>query len=534
MRVLLRVSHLSKQFGTLTALNNIQLDVYPGEVVGLAGVSGAGKSLLLRTIAGEQTPDSGRFYFDGSVYQWPFHAEKLGIGMIHREPELAELFDVTSNIFLGHELGRSFLRNRLRVPNQAKMDVEAEQILSFLGVRLSSLRDRVGSLPNEQRQLVAIAQAMVHPVKLRLVDNADLLLSYPYQEKLLDCIGVWQRKGTAVLYSSDNLDHLFAVSDRLVVMRQGQIAANVRTDETNREEIVTAMVSGADRQQRTPVIWALDSYYQARKQAETLQHNQVMLQRNLATQDNINRQLLDQLSDQVSALDSANLALQDAQRRLLTEREQERKRLARELHDETIQELLGLNYQLEEIAEDALGDPALAEEIEDVRHNIRSLVESLRRICRNLRPPTIDSLGLGAALQSFTHTWSERTGIETYLHLDENLGRLPETIELSIFRIVQESLSNIWKHSSATIVTITLEHISPRMLRVSILDDGMGLAEEFDLARLSQNGHYGLLGISERVALLGGRLRLQNQPEGGLLVQVEIPHPRVIREEMTV
>jgi signal transduction histidine kinase len=532
MRVLLRVSNLSKQFGTLTALNNVQLDILPSEIVGLVGVSGAGKSLLLSTIAGLQVPDSGRFYFDGTVYQWPFRAEKLGIGMIHREPELAELFDITSNIFLGNELGHAFFNNRLQIPNQGKMDAAAERILSFLGVHLPSLRNKVGSLSNEQRQLVAIAQAMANPVKLRLVDNADLLLSYPYQEKLLECIGLWQREGTAVLFSSDNLDHLFAVSDRLVVMRQGQVAANVRTDETTREEIVGAMVSGTDRQQRTPVIWALDSYYRARKQAETLQHNQTLLQRDLATQDNINQQLLDQLSDQVHALDSANLALQDAQRRLLTEREQERKRLARELHDDTIQELLGLNYQLEEMAEDALGDPLLAEEIEDVRHNIRFLVESLRRICRNLRPPTIDSLGVGAALQSFTHSWSERTGIEANLQLDGNLGRMPEAIELSIFRIVQESLSNIRKHANASKVDITLEHTSPRMLRISILDDGLGLEEKFDLSQLGQEGHYGLLGISERVALLGGRLRIQNQQEGGLLIQVEIPHPRVIREEM--
>jgi D-xylose transport system ATP-binding protein len=188
MRVLLRVSNLSKQFGALTALNNVHLDIYPSEVVGLVGVSGAGKSLLLRTIAGIQVPDSGRFYFDGNVYPWPFRAEKLGIGMIHREPELAELFDVTSNIFLGNELGHSFLGNRLRIPNQGKMDEKAERILSYLGVRLPSLREKVGSLSNEQRQLVAIAQAMANPVKLRLVDNADLLLSYPYQEKLLACI----------------------------------------------------------------------------------------------------------------------------------------------------------------------------------------------------------------------------------------------------------------------------------------------------------------------------------------------------------
>jgi signal transduction histidine kinase len=162
-----------------------------------------------------------------------------------------------------------------------------------------------------------------------------------------------------------------------------------------------------------------------------------------------------------------------------------------------------------------------------VRDSIRELVDDLRHICGNLRPPTIDSLGLGAALQSYTHDWSRRTTIPVTLDLDANLGRLPETIELSIFRIVQEGLSNVRKHAQAGAAQVRLQHTSPRSLMISIADDGRGLADDFDLSGLSAEGHYGLLGISERVALLGGRLKLQNQARGGLLIQVEIPHPRV-------
>jgi signal transduction histidine kinase len=155
------------------------------------------------------------------------------------------------------------------------------------------------------------------------------------------------------------------------------------------------------------------------------------------------------------------------------------------------------------------------------------LVDDLRRICGDLRPPTIDSLGLGAALQSYTHDWCIRTDIEITLDLPPNLARLPEALELSIFRIVQEGLSNVRKHAQARAVKVCLKHTSPRMLMISISDNGRGLTQGFDLSALSGKGHYGLLGISERVALLGGRLKLQNQPEGGLLLEVEIPHPRV-------
>ncbi len=521
---LLSAKGLSKQFGSLTAVQDVGLTIEAGEVVGLAGRSGAGKSALIKILAGLVTPDAGEMQFDGRSLQWPFHAYGLGIGAVYQEPALVERLDVTSNIFLGHERIRPFLGKWLRLPDQRKMDEEAERLLASLDVHLPSLHEAAANLSSEQRQLVAIAQAMSRPLKLGIVDDPSALLSYPYQEKLLDVIRSWQKRGTAVLFSSQNLDHLFAVSDRIVVMRQGRMVGSFQTDKANRERIVAALVGTANRQQRTPVIWALDSYYRARKQAETLRHNQMLLQRDLAASDSLNRQLVTQLADQVKALDSANLALQDAQRRLLTEREEERKHLARELHDQMIQDLLSLNYELEEVAGKA--PEALAADVAEVRQNIRTLVTDLRRICGNLRPPTIDSLGLGAALQSFIHDWSSRTGIEVTLKVDKRYGRLPETLELSIFRIVQEGLNNIWKHANASSATVSLEHTSPRMLLVSIADNGIGLQEGTDLAALGQDGHFGLLGISERVALMGGRLHFQNQNGGGLLIQAEIPHPR--------
>jgi signal transduction histidine kinase len=191
-----------------------------------------------------------------------------------------------------------------------------------------------------------------------------------------------------------------------------------------------------------------------------------------------------------------------------------------------IQDLLSINYQLEEVEAEAAQSPN-SEELAEARTSIRALVDDVRRICGNLRPPTIDSLGLGAALQSYTRDWAARTGITVALDLDAHLSRLPEAIELSIFRIVQEGLSNVRKHARASQVQISLKHSSPRALLVAIADNGRGLPEGFDLAGLAAAGHYGMLGISERVALLEGRLHLQNQASGGALLQVEIPHPRV-------
>jgi signal transduction histidine kinase len=459
--------------------------------------------------------------------QWPFQVREIGIEVIHQTPSLAENLDITSNVFLGNEIGWTLWSKWLKVPNRQRMDREVIRILTQLDMQFPSLREAVANLSSEQRQMIAIARTMTRTPRLIVIDDPTGLLSYPRQQKLLSLIQTWQQQGTAVIFSSNNPDHLLAVTDRIIVLRLGRLVGEYRTDETDRAEILAATVGTTDRQQLTPIIWALDSYYRVREQAEKLRHHQELLEQDLATRGTVDRQFVDQLTEQINALDSANAALQDAQRRLLTELEQERKYLAREIHDQVIQDLLSVNYELEEIEASEAVTLILSKDLSGIRESIRGLVADLRRICGSLRPPTIDNLGLGAALQSYTHDWSKRTNIAAALDLDDNLGRLPEPIELSIFRIVQEGLSNVRKHANASDVEISLRHTSPRTLLLSIADNGEGLAEDFELSDLPTEGHYGLLGISERVALLGGRVQFQNQAHGGLLIQAEIPHPRV-------
>lgn len=525
MDPLLQISRLTKSFGSLTALDRVSFSVQPGEVVGLVGRSGAGKSVLAQILAGVLAPSAGEVRFDGERLRWPFGPRRLGMALVPQRPVLAEKLDITANIFLGAERGWPRRLGWLRTPDRRGMDARASELLAQLEMPAPNLRAPVTDLSSEQRQLIAIARAMVLPARLVLLDEPTALLGYGYQQRLLALVRSWQQQGAAVLLATGSLDHIFAVTDRVIVLNEGRVAMDSRTDATTREAVVSAQIGQGEHQQLTPIIWALESYYSAREQAERLRLQQRRLERNLAAQDSLNQQLIKQLAQQVRSLDQANLALQDAQRRLLTEREDERKYLARELHDQVIQDLLSVNFELEELQGEAGADEELSTELAAVRESVRALVGDVRRICGNLRPPTIDSLGLGAALQSYTRDWSARTGVAVSLTVDESLGRLPEELELSIFRIVQESLANVRKHAGARSAHIRLGPASRRAVSIAIEDDGRGLDGSLDLASLARSGHYGLVGISERVALLQGKLRITNGSAGGLLIEAEIPRP---------
>lgn len=526
-RQLLHVKDISKSFGTLPVIQHVNFEVSPGEVVGITGSTGSGKSVLMMMLAGLYDPDEGQVFFNGKRLNWPFSAKNLGIGVIHQRSTLVEQFDVISNIFLGNEIGSPIWMGMLRILNRHEMQEKTIRLLNQLGIKMNSLHEIVYNLSGEQRQMIAIARVLTFPARLIIIDEPTVSLSYPNQQKLLELIQDWHQRGVAVLFSSNNLDHLFAVTDRIIVLQQGRITADLRTDETNREKVVNYLLGTATSQRMAPTIWDFNSYDTVREYTEKLRYHQILLEKDLAAEGSLNRQLAEQLAEQLQALDQTNIALREAQRRLLSEREEERKHLAREIHDQIIQDLLSVNYELEEIASRQVVSKELETDLTTVRQSIRELVGNLRHICGSLRPPTIDSLGLGAALQSFVHDWHARTGIEFTLDLDANLGRLPETIELSIFRIVQEGLNNVWRHAQANHVWIELKHTSPRTLMVSINDDGKGLPENLDLVALTTNGHYGLMGISERVSLLGGRMHLEKRPKGGSILMVEIPHPRV-------
>lgn len=520
---LLRATELSKHFGGLLALQRISFDLQAGEVLGIVGRPGAGKTVLLELLAGISMPTVGEIRVDGRLVQFssPALAQHAGIELVRHKPVLAENLDVFENIALGWEISWP---PGIGVPDDSQMARRAAAIFKDFGMPGNFINQKIANLSEESRQVVVLTRVLCKAARLIMFDDALSALSFQRQKKLLARIKALAAQGVAFIIAGDNLEHLFSVTDRILVLYEGRATAHRRTNESTPREIVELIVGASDRAQVTPVIWALESYHTAQQQAEELRRTQATLRENLEAQDSLNRQLVVKLHEQVEALDRLNLALQDAHRRLLTEREQERKYIARELHDQVIQDLLSFNYRLEE-AEGHLANTPQQDELVAIRSGIRMVVGELRQVCSDLRPPTIDSHGLPSALRSHVLEWADQTNIHVTLDLDPQLGRLPEATELSIFRIVQEGLNNIRKHASAKNVWVELNHTQTATLLLRIIDDGHGMSQAPDLAALSAHKHFGLLSISERVALLGGTMKIGSSPTGGTVLYVEIPSP---------
>jgi len=218
------------------------------------------------------------------------------------------------------------------------------------------------------------------------------------------------------------------------------------------------------------------------------------------------------------------------QQQLLRSREEERARLARDLHDGPIQALVGLNLALG-LLTDAWDDGAAragstAEAMGAMRAEVRGLLAELRLVCAELRPPMLDTLGLGAAVRALVEEWSAQHGVAVDLDLpaDAAVRSLPEDVAVNLYRVVQEALANVARHAAAHRVTVCLTRQNPG-LTLTVRDDGQGFCVPDDLHRLVAQGHFGLVGLGERVELIGGRWVVESAPGKGTLLLLVWPKP---------
>jgi D-xylose transport system ATP-binding protein len=245
---LLSLKGVSKAFGANQALSGVDFEVGAGEVVALVGDNGAGKSTLIKAIAGVQLCDEGTFYFDGEPMKIssPQDATDLGIATVYQDLALCDNLDVVANLYLGRELFAKGAARAAYFIDETAMEESALKLLDSLAVTtVKDVRTSVGSLSGGQRQAVAIARSLLGEPRVVLLDEPTAALGVSQTEQVLKLIGALRERGLGVVVISHNLENVFAVADRIIVLRLGRRAAAFDVRGVSREDVVAA-ITGAE------------------------------------------------------------------------------------------------------------------------------------------------------------------------------------------------------------------------------------------------------------------------------------------------
>jgi ABC-type sugar transport system ATPase subunit len=307
MEPLLRAVNLTKRFGGLVAVDRVSFDINPGEVIGLVGDNGAGKSTFIKMISGVYQPDGGEIYFDGKKVGFtdPRDARDLGIETIYQDLALAENLDVGSNIFLGREMRKKFIAENLsrilfsvifalplagllawaglqfyktiglllgmllglgfgvvlgwlfgpitQTVDRRKMMGESAKALKRLDIEIPSLTQQVRNLSGGQRQSVAIARSIYWNARVMIMDEPTAALGVSEQRKVLTLVRTLAGQGVPVIIISHNMQDVFAVADRIVILRRGKKVGEQIAAKTTPDKIVSLMV-GAETVHKMGVI----------------------------------------------------------------------------------------------------------------------------------------------------------------------------------------------------------------------------------------------------------------------------------------
>ena len=238
----LRMNGISKSFGAVRALYEVDFEVNAGEVVGLVGDNGAGKSTLIKVISGVAPADEGEIFLEGKQVNIPNPqaANNLGIETVYQDLALCDNLDVVANLFLGREE-----RSLLRSLNEIDMEKQALNVLRTLDVKLPSTRTPVATLSGGQRQSVAVAKSILRQAKVVLLDEPTAALGVAQTRQVLHLIRRLREQGLAVVVISHNLADVFEVVDRVIVLRLGRRVGTFDVKTTTPEQIV-ASITGAE------------------------------------------------------------------------------------------------------------------------------------------------------------------------------------------------------------------------------------------------------------------------------------------------
>jgi len=236
---------VSKSFGAVKALTDIDFEVHDGEVVALVGDNGAGKSTMVKTIAGIHGADNGQILFEGQEVKInsPTDATDLGIATVYQDLALCDNLDVVENLFLGREEASGPVRQL----DETAMEKRANDLLSRLAVTITDVRAEVGMMSGGQRQQVAIARSLLGDPRVVMLDEPTAALGVRQTAMVLSLIKRLREQGHGVVVISHNLADVFEVADRIFVLRLGQKAGDYAVGEATTEQIVGAITGATDK-----------------------------------------------------------------------------------------------------------------------------------------------------------------------------------------------------------------------------------------------------------------------------------------------
>ncbi|MFJ8751697.1 ATP-binding cassette domain-containing protein [Streptomyces sp. NPDC102441] len=233
---------VSKRFGAVQALTDVELEVHAGEVVALVGDNGAGKSTLVKTIAGVHPIDDGVIEWDGRPVQInkPNDAQSLGIATVYQDLALCDNIDVVGNLYLGREV------RKFGILDEVEMERRSRELLSTLSIRIPSVRIPIASLSGGQRQTVAIARSMLGDPKLVILDEPTAALGVEQTAQVLDLVERLRERGHAVILISHNMADVKAVADKVAVLRLGRNNGVFDVKTTSQEDIISAITGATE------------------------------------------------------------------------------------------------------------------------------------------------------------------------------------------------------------------------------------------------------------------------------------------------
>ncbi|WP_326836859.1 ATP-binding cassette domain-containing protein [Amycolatopsis rhabdoformis] len=242
-QILLSLTNVEKSYGAVRALQDVAFEARAGEIVALVGDNGAGKSTLIKAIAGVSPADSARITFEGAAVsvETPQDAAKLGIATVYQDLALCDNLDVVANLFLGREQLMVGPYRSARLLDKLDMARQTRALLAGLGARIPDVLARVEDLSGGQRQAVAIARAILGEPKVVLLDEPTAALGVAQTAQVLQLLRRLKARGLGVVVISHNLADVFAVADRICVLRLGRNAGEFSTAEATHEQVVSAI-----------------------------------------------------------------------------------------------------------------------------------------------------------------------------------------------------------------------------------------------------------------------------------------------------